>query len=82
MRAWIAGLDAAANCVRRPLRRPTVFDQASSNRAPAAFVWGSPESKFVIRPDSPELNEPYLEKLHFLLAIIFRVMICGAQEGG
>lgn len=41
-----------------------------------ASVWGRDETRFVIPPDTPQISECYLERVHFLLAIIFRVLIC------
>lgn len=41
-----------------------------------ASVWGREETRFVIPPDAPQIDECYLERVHFLLAIIFRVLIC------
>ncbi len=40
-----------------------------------ASVWFKKDSSFVIPPDTPEVSDPDLETLHFLLAIVFRIAI-------
>ncbi len=39
-----------------------------------ASVWGREETRFVIPPDAPRVNDD-LEALHFLLVIVFRILL-------
>lgn len=46
-----------------------------------ACVWFRKSTRFVIPPDTPEVSEPDLEMLHFLLVIVFRILL-GLDFGG
>ena len=40
-----------------------------------ASRWGRKETRFVIPPDTPDVADPQLETLHFLLGVLFRTVI-------
>jgi hypothetical protein len=62
--------------VRKTTRLLLVCENGLSLPIGVASRWRHKDSSFVIPPDTAEIDNAGLERLHFLVAVIFRIVVC------